>query len=333
MDFCAFVQRVLPPPGEGMTGCEFLAQQLLTGVANGMLIALIAIGYTLVYGILEMINFAHGDVYMLGTFAALTAIQLIGLRAPRRGEVPSLELYLALLGVLVAVMLFTAMVNVTIERLAYRPLRRAPRLAPLISAIGVSFILMNLGLFWKGAAPVNFPSFIPRIDILNDWLKLGTTVYFSTKDLFVIVVTLPLVVALQLFIRTTRIGTAMRATAQDREAAQLMGIDVNRTIALAFLLGGALAGAAGLISGLYNNTAVFTMGFRAGLNAFTAAVLGGIGNITGAMLGGLFIGVIAALSDGYIGARWQPVVVFGLLVLVLIFRPSGLLGQETGQRA
>lgn len=316
-----------------MSACDFLAQQLLTGMANGMLIALIAIGYTLVYGIIEMINFAHGDVFMLGTFASLTAVQLVRLPVPRRGELPDLRMYLTLFAVLVAVMALLGLLNMVIERLAYRPLRRAPRLAPLISAIGVSFILINLGLFWKGAAPVNFPNYIPRVDIFNDWFKMGTTVYFSTKDLFVIVVTLPLVVGLQLFILTTKMGRAMRATAQDREAAQLMGIDINRTIALTFLLGGALAGAAGLISGLYNNTAVFTMGFRAGLNAFTAAVLGGIGNLTGAMLGGLFLGIISAFSDGYIGARWTPVVVFGLLVVVLIFRPSGLLGQQSTERA
>jgi branched-chain amino acid transport system permease protein len=333
MGFCGLVQQLLPPPGGGMSGCEFLAQQLITGVANGMLIALIAIGYTLVYGIIEMINFAHGDVFMLGTFASLTAIQFIRLPVPRRNEIPALQMYLQLLGVLVVVMFFTAVINMVIERLAYRPLRRAPRLAPLISAIGVSFILINLGLFWKGAAPLNFPNYIPRIDILNQVFNIGTAVYISTKDLFVVAVTLPLVIGLQLFVRTTTMGKAMRATAQDREAAQLMGIDINRTIALTFLLGGAMAGAAGFISGLYNNTAVFTMGFRAGLNAFTAAVFGGIGNLTGAMLGGLMIGVISALSDGYIGARWQPVVVFGILVLVLIFRPSGLLGQETGQRA
>jgi branched-chain amino acid transport system permease protein len=316
-----------------MTACDFLAQQLLTGVANGMLIALIAIGYTLVYGIIEMINFAHGDVYMLGSFASLTAIQVIALPVPGRTTLPPLDMYLKLLGVLVFVMIAMALLNLLIERLAYRPLRRAPRLAPLISAIGVSFILVNVGLLWKGAAPVNFPNYIPRVDIFNEWFKMKTVVYFSTKDLFVIAVTLPLVIGLQLFVYRTKVGRAMRATAQDREAAQLMGININRTIALTFLLGGALAGAAGLISGLYNNTAVFTLGFRAGLNAFTAAVLGGIGNLTGAMLGGLFLGIISALSDGYIGSRWTPVVVFGLLIVVLVFRPSGLLGQPTSQRA
>jgi branched-chain amino acid transport system permease protein len=333
MDLCGGLQHVIPPPGAGMTACDFLAQQLLTGIANGMLIALIAIGYTLVYGIIEMINFAHGDVYMLGTFASLTAIQAINLPVPGRNQLPPLGMYLQLLGVLVVVMLAMAVLNMLIERLAYRPLRRAPRLAPLISAIGVSFILVNVGLLWKGAAPINFPNYIPRIDVFNDWLHLKTVVYFSTKDLFVIVLTVPIVLLLQLFVRSTRLGKAMRATAQDREAAQLMGININLTIALTFLIGGALAGAAGLISGLYNNTAVFTLGFRAGLNAFTAAVLGGIGNLTGAMLGALFLGVIAALSDGYIGSRWTPVVVFGLLILVLVFKPSGLLGQASAERA
>jgi branched-chain amino acid transport system permease protein len=270
---------------------------------------------------------------MLGTFLSLSLIQAISLRAPARNQLPSLNLYLALLGILVVVMAAMAVLNVVIERLAYRPLRRAPRLAPLISAIGVSFILINIGLLWKGPAPQNFPNFIPRVDILNDLLKLNTAIYFSTKDLFVIVLTVPLVLGLQLFVRRTKIGKAMRATAQDREAAQLMGIDINRTIAVTFLLGGALAGAAGLISGLYNNTAVFTMGFRAGLNAFTAAVLGGIGNLTGAMLGGLFLGVVSALSDGYIGSRWTPAVVFGLLVVTLVFKPSGLLAQDGGDRA
>jgi branched-chain amino acid transport system permease protein len=333
MVICSLLQRILPAPGGAMSACEYLGQQLLTGVANGMLIALIAIGYTLVYGIIEMINFAHGDVFMLSTFMSLTAIQLANLRPPGRNELPTLNLYLWLAGVLVVVMVLSAVLNLVIERLAYRPLRRAPRLAPLISAIGVSFILINIGLLWKGAAPQNFPNFIPRIDILNGVFKLGTAIYFSTKDLFVIVVTVPLVIALQLFVRRTKIGKAMRATAQDREAAQLMGIDINRTIGVTFLLGGALAGAAGLTSGLYNNTAVFTMGFNAGLNAFTAAVLGGIGNLTGALLGSLFLGIVAALSDGYIGSRWTPAVVFGLLVVTLVFRPSGLLAQDGGDRA
>jgi len=333
MTVCPLLQHLLPAPGGAMSACDYLVQQLLTGLANGMLIALIAIGYTLVYGIIEMINFAHGDVFMLGTFISLTAVQLVRLRPPARNELPGVGVYLTLLGVMVVAMAATGLLNVVIERLAYRPLRRAPRLAPLISAIGVSFILINVGLLWKGPAPLNFPNYLPRVDILNDVFKLGTAVYFSAKDLFVIVVTVPLVVALQLFIRRTRVGKAMRATAQDREAAQLMGIDVNRVIALTFLLGGALAGAAGLIAGLYNNTVVFTMGFNAGLNAFTAAVLGGIGNITGALLGSLFLGVVAALSDGYIGSRWTPAVVFGMLVITLVFKPSGLLAQDAGDRA
>ena len=319
-----------------MAGFEFLLQQLVTGIANGMLITLIAIGYTLVYGIIEMINFAHGDVFMLGAFSALTFLQLVGAQAVRRvrnvDQAPSPETYLWLVLAMILAMVFCAAPNVMIERFAYRRLRRGGRMAPLISAIGVSFMLQNVGLYWKGASPVNFPRFIPQIDLVKE-IGIDSFVRFTTKDLFVIVVTVPLVIALTVFIQRTKLGKAMRATAQDRDAAQLMGIDINRTIALTFLLGGALAGAAGLVSGLYNNTANFQMGFSYGLNSFTAAVLGGIGNLNGAMLGGVFIGVLAALSDGYIDPRWTPVVIFGTLNLVLILRPTGILGQESAERA
>ena len=319
-----------------MAGFEFLLQQLITGVANGMLITLIAIGYTLVYGIIEMINFAHGDVFMLGAFSALTFLQLIGAQAVRRvrnvDQAPTPDTYIWLVLAMILAMVFCAALNVIIERFAYRRLRRGGRMAPLISAIGVSFMLQNVGLYWKGASPVNFPRYIPQIDLVKE-LGIDSFVRFTTKDLFVIVVTVPLVIALTLFIQRTKLGKAMRATAQDRDAAQLMGIDINRTIALTFLLGGALAGAAGLVSGLYNNTAGFQMGFSYGLNSFTAAVLGGIGNLNGAMLGGIFIGVLAAFSDGYIDPRWTPVVIFGTLNLVLIIRPTGILGQDTAERA
>ena len=319
-----------------MAGFEFLLQQLITGIANGMLITLIAIGYTLVYGIIEMINFAHGDVFMLGAFSALTFLQLIGAQAVRRvrnvDQAPTPDTYIWLVLAMILAMVFCAALNVIIERFAYRRLRRGGRMAPLISAIGVSFMLQNIGLYWKGASPVNFPRYIPQIDLVKE-MGIDSFVRFTTKDLFVIVVTVPLVIALTLFIQRTKLGKAMRATAQDRDAAQLMGIDINRTIALTFLLGGALAGAAGLVSGLYNNTAGFQMGFSYGLNSFTAAVLGGIGNLNGAMLGGIFIGVLAAFSDGYIDPRWTPVVIFGTLNLVLILRPTGILGQDTAERA
>jgi len=316
-------------------GPELTLQILLIGIANGAIIALIALGYTLVYGIIELINFAHGEVFMIGTMTALTIITaipaMLGLGRASQLEPPMIALLLVL--ALVSSVLVCAFLNAAIERLAYRHLRNAPRLAPLISAIGVSFILVNIGLFWKGASPVDFPNLIPNIDIVGDILGIDSIVTFTVKDFFVIALSVPLTYALHLFVTRTRLGKAMRATAQDREAAALMGIDINQTIALTFLIGGALAGAAGLIFGLYNNTAWFFQGFRGGLMAFTAAVLGGIGNITGAVLGGFVIGVIAARSDFVFDARWTQAVVFGILILILVFRPTGLLGEETTERA
>jgi branched-chain amino acid transport system permease protein len=321
---------------------QLLMRQLIIGLTNGAYIALIALGYTLVYGIVELINFAHGEVYMLGAFFSLTLIGLFGLttQMPLEARIPLLLL------ILLITMIFTALLNVTIERLAYRRLRNAPRLAPLISAIGVSFLLQNVGLLWgymrfpalngvmgsNAVAPKSYPQLIPN-DNLLEGLGEQIRVRFTIKDLVVIVVSVTLLIALYLFVQRTKLGKAMRATAQDRDASALMGIDVNRTIALAFVLGGALAGAAGMLVGLYNGTAVFTMGFTAGLRSFTAAVLGGIGNIMGAMLGGLLIGLISALSDQYLSARWTNAVVFGLLVIILVFRPTGLLGEDVGQKA
>jgi branched-chain amino acid transport system permease protein len=314
---------------------EQALQIFLIGLANGSLIALVALGYTLVYGIIELINFAHGDVFMIGTMAALTIVTwapgALGLASVAAIPLP---LAIVLLVVTIVVpMLLCGGLNVLIERFAYRRLRRAPRLAPLISAIGVSFILVNIGLYWKGASPVDFPSLLPQTDVFRDLLRITTPVSFGLKDLLVIVLALPLAYGLNLFILKTRLGRAMRATAQDREAAALMGIDINTTIMLAFLLGGALAGAAGAMYGLYNNTAWFFQGFRNGLYAFTAAVMGGIGNVNGALLGGLLIGLIAAISDFLLDPRWTQAVVFGILILIMVFRPSGLLGEETTERA
>ncbi|MBI2938987.1 MAG: branched-chain amino acid ABC transporter permease [Chloroflexi bacterium] len=308
---------------------EILAQVFIFGLANGTVIALIALGYTLVYGIVELINFAHGDVFMIGAMLALTLVGALGLTTGAPGTMLALEL----LGILLACMVFCAVLNVAIERFAYRPLRKAPRLAPFISAIGVSFMLVNVGLFWKGPSPRLFPHLLPSVDLVQATLGTPVSVAFTTKDLFVILLTAPLMVALHLFVGRTRLGKAMRATAQDREAAAMMGIDVNRTIALAFLLGGALAGAGGFIAGLYNNQVHFFMGFRAGLMSFTAAVLGGIGNIIGAVLGGLLIGIISSYSDFYLDPRWTQVVVFGILIVLMIFRPAGLLGESTPDRA
>lgn len=307
---------------------ELLVQTFLTGIPNGALIAIIALGYTLVYGIIELINFAHGDVFMLGTFTALTVVTSVGLRP----NSPEVDKTIFLFAALLAAMLFAALINVTIERLAYRRLRRAPRLAPLISAIGVSFILANIGLHWKGAAPVNFPNLLPNNNILRDWLGLDTVLRFRVKDLFVLALAVPLMVGLDIFVRKTKLGKAMRATAQDRDTAQLMGININYTIAAAFFLGGALAGAAGFIQGLYNNSARFDMGFTFGLNAFTAAVLGGIGNMRGAMAGGMLLGIIAAYSDILLDSKWTPAVVFGILVIIMVFRPSGLFGDTVAEK-
>ncbi len=316
-----------------------LVQQLVVGIINGAIIAIIALGYTLVYGIIELINFAHGDLYMLGAFAALTVMGAFGVEdgAPLQASIlPMLVALLVSAGL-------CGLLNVLTERFAYRPLRNAPRLAPLISAIGVSFIFLNFGLFWGGlgsfipimggnaAAPKSFPDLLPRIDILKA-LGIQSNIAFTTKDLIVLVVAVVLMVGLHLFVQYTRLGKAMRAVAQNRDAARMMGINVNQIIALTFLLGGVLAGAAGLLVGLYNNTVVFTMGFTAGLRAFTAAVLGGIGNIIGAMLGGMLIGVLSALSDQYLSSRWTNAWVFAVLVIILVFRPGGLLGENVQEK-
>jgi branched-chain amino acid transport system permease protein len=312
-----------------------IIQVLLIGIANGAIIALIALGYTLVYGIIELINFAHGDVFMIGTMVSLTLLTwipgLLGVRQAVQLPIPTLAALIV--GALIASIVVCAVLNVAIERIAYRRLRNAPRLAPLISAIGVSLVLVNVGLVWKGASQVNFPDLLPRIDIFRDVFHINTLILFTFKDLFAIVVSIPLMVGLALFVQRTRLGKAMRATAQDRTAAAMMGIDINLTIALTFLIGGAMAGAAGTIFGLYNNSAWFFQGFRNGLYSFTAAVMGGIGNIQGAFLGGMLIGLVAAIADRVWDPRWTQAVVFGLLVIVLIFKPTGLLGEETTERA
>jgi branched-chain amino acid transport system permease protein len=314
-------------------------QYLIIGIATGSLISLIALGYTLVYGIIELINFAHGEVFMMGAFFATSVVAATTVTSDSSGAVIIGILALAL----VLSMIFSALVNAGIDRIAYRRLRNAPRLAPLIAAIGFSFILQNIGIYWHGSNPFTPPAIIPTeyrsYNILTEWFGLETTIRFRLLDLFVIGVTIPLLIGLTWFVYRTRIGTAMRATAQDREAAALMGIDINRTIGIAFLLGGALAGAAGLIALYYNNSARFQMGFRYGLFAFTAAVLGGIGNLTGAVLGGLAIGVIWSMSDGFMkqyisgwGTQWTTSVIFGVLVLVLVFRPTGIFGEQTADK-
>ena len=304
---------------------EYFLQQLVNGLSNGMIIALIAIGYTMVYGIIELINFAHGDVFMLGLFISLAWFALLGVTKTLTGW----ELVTILPLVFVLTMLTTAALNVTIDRVAYRPLRRSTRLAPLITAIGVSFMLENLALLWKGPAPIAYPDVFPSVDILREWFGVDSAIFITTKDLLVVGATIPLMIALNYFVTRTRWGKAMRATAQDRETAQAMGINVERVILVTFFVGGALAGAAGLIQGIYYNIGMWWMGYQAGLRAFTAAVLGGIGNMPGAALGGLFIGFLSAWSDQYISARWTNAIVFAILILVLVFRPQGLLGARS----
>jgi branched-chain amino acid transport system permease protein len=307
---------------------EVLVQQTINGLTRGAVFALIALGYTMVYGIIELINFAHGDVFMLGLFISLALFGLIGMTHTLYGW----QLVTILPLVFLATMLATALINVTIDRLAYRPLRHAGRLSPLITAIGVSFMLENLALLWVGPAPVSYPEIFPSIDILYEWFGLNSKIFITTKDFLVIGVTIPLMVGLQRFVTGTSWGKAMRATAQDRETAQAMGINVEKTIILTFLIGGALAGAAGVIQGMYYNMGQWWVGYQAGLRAFTAAVLGGIGNMPGAALGGLVIGFLSAWSDQYISARWTNAVVFSILILVLVFRPHGLLGERTPEK-
>ncbi len=295
-----------------------LAQQLVNGLSLGGIYALVALGYTMVYGIVELINFAHGDVYTLGTFFSLAILGLLGVTGIVTG--PMLIVVVAV--TMIGAMILCGLVGVILERLAYRRLRNAPRLAPLITAIGMSFILENVMQYWHGPSPIPFPDVVPNPDV-----HLGA-VTIATKQIVVVVAAVVMMVALQAFVYRTKLGKAMRATAQDRDAAQLMGIDINTTIALTFLIGSALAGAAGFVSGIYYGTTWFFNGFSAGLKAFTAAVLGGIGNLAGAMLGGFLIGVIEALTTQVIGDQWSNVAVFSVLVLALIFRPSGLLGES-----
>ncbi|MDQ6767891.1 MAG: branched-chain amino acid ABC transporter permease [Candidatus Eremiobacteraeota bacterium] len=297
-------------------------QQLINGIALGGVYALIALGYTMVYGIIELINFAHGDVYTLGSYFSLSILALIPLSRYTHGW----ELWLIAIAVILLAALLCGIVGVLIERLAYRRLRNAPRLAPLITAIGVSLILENIMQIWKGTSEVSFPQFLP------DHVRVVGGVGIHDRAVLVVVVSLAAMAALNLLVFRTKLGTAMRATAQDRDAAQLMGININSTIAWTFFIGAALAGVAGFISGIYYGTTFFLNGYQAGLKAFTAAVLGGIGNITGAMLGGFLIGIVEAMTSQYISDQWTSVVVFSILILILVFRPSGLLGEQVPEK-
>ncbi len=294
----------------------------ITDLTNGYQAGLVA-GHAVVHHDLSKLgfNFAHGDVFMIGSFTAVGLWATLGLGL----TTGALGLVGGLVVTLIITMIVTGSLNVLIERVAYRPLRGAPKLAALITAVGFSFILQNVGLLWRGGSPQSVSDLIrsqqPVFTIAGVHILRGYILAFA--------VMIPLVFGLTFFINQTRAGRAMRATAQDPEAARLMGINVNATISLTFLLGGMLAGAAGLVYALYETNIWYFQGFKAGLIAFTAAVMGGIGNVRGAVLGGLIIGVIQSLTDSRLGPQWTEAVVFGYLIAIMVLRPRGLLGEET----
>jgi branched-chain amino acid transport system permease protein len=306
-------------------------QLCVNGITLGSVYALLALGYSMVYGVLKLLNFAHGDVFMIGGMISATlALQGFGISAQ---ESPAIGILIAAMLVsLVVAMVGCGLLNVTIERIAYKPLRAAPRLAPLITAIGMSFILENIAIIWKGTRPVNLPANEFSAGNGGQIFKIGNVVY-TWDRLFVLLVTVPVLLGLIWLVKYTRRGKAMRATAQDKDAAAMMGIDVDRTISFTFLVAGALAGAAGVVFAFYATTISFYTGFQLGLFAFTAAVLGGIGNLTGAVLGSLLIGLIQAFNEGLAwhspGTKWTESIVFAILITILVFRPQGLLGERT----
>jgi branched-chain amino acid transport system permease protein len=290
-----------------------LAQQLINGLSLGSIYALIALGYTMVYGIIQLINFAHGDVYMVGAYVGFASMSIF-----RLGVFESLAL------AMVACMIL----GVVIERVAYKPLRNSTRIAVLITAIGVSLLLEYVMLYFVGAAVRSYP---PLPDYFNAQFVVGGVV-ISAKSLIIIGVSVALMIALQFIVQKTRLGKAMRAVSQDADAARLMGINVDNTISFTFAIGSALAGAAGVLVGIYYNTINPLMGIMPGLKAFVAAVFGGIGLIPGALIGGFFIGVTETLVSGYLSSLLQDAVVFAILILVLIFKPAGLLGKNVREK-
>ncbi|MGB9377513.1 MAG: branched-chain amino acid ABC transporter permease [Mycobacteriales bacterium] len=296
---------------------------LISGINNGALYGLVALGYTLVYGIIELINFAHGDLFMLGTlFSAYMVVYWLHI------DHFGIVAVGALLLTLVLVMAFCALINIAAERVAYRRLRRAPKLASLITAIGLSFIFQWIGLQWNGSGQRQWPTLVN-----GSFSVASVKVEYTT--VLVLAFTVPLLAGLTFIVQRTRQGKAMRATAQDQDAARLMGIDVDRTIAFTFALGGGMAGAAGLLYLESVGTTKYNLGFQLGLIAFTAAVMGGIGNLNGAVLGGLLIGIIQGLNDGApygLGQRWSQTVVFTILILILVFKPTGLLGKSSTEK-
>ena len=306
---------------------DIFLQQLINGLVLGSIYALVALGYTMVYGILGLINFAHGDIVMVGAMVALTAVGLLAGSA-----LPPIVILLIALG---AAALVCVTIGITVERVAYRPLRRAPRLAPLITAIGVSILIQySAALVW-GKQYISMPEIIRPTEIHFGGAQL------TDLQLYIFLLACGVMAALLWFIKTTRIGRAMRATEQNPDIAGLMGVDTNRVIAFTFILGSAVGALAGVMVVLYYGLGHYFMGFMLGLKAFTAAVLGGIGNVAGAMLGGLLLGVIESIASGYIGdwtggvlgSNYRDVFAFLVLILVLVLKPSGLMGQRVSERA
>jgi len=284
----------------------------------------------MVYGIIELINFAHGDIFMLGSFTAISVVGVFGINNQQTFLTDPLAVVGVLLVAFPVTMLVTGLLGVVIERVAYRPLRNAPKLAPLISAIGVSYILQNIGEDWRGPSQISFPAIFQ--DNIYKFAIADGSVIIRSKSILLLIVSVTLMALLTLFVQRTKLGKAMRATALDRDTAQLMGINVNNTIALTFFIGAALAGAGAILYGMIIQVVQFQVGFQAGLRAFTAAVLGGIGNIPGAMLGGFIIGLVEAYSDTFFDTKWTQAVVFLVLIGILVFRPSGLLGQRVAEK-
>ena len=306
---------------------EIFLQQIINGLVQGSVYALVALGYTMVYGILGLINFAHGEVVMIGAMLALSALTaLLGLGVPPLLALP-FSIALAMAGCMA--------LGYSIERIAYRPLRHAPRLAPLITAIGVSIVLQNLAMLTWGREYHAFPQLITN----NPHLIAGAII--NDIQIIIFVLALAIMAGLMVVVHRTRLGRAMRAVAENQHAAQLMGVDINRVISITFMLGSALAAVAGVMVSANYGLAHYYMGFLLGLKAFTAAVLGGIGNLRGAMLGGLLLGLIESLGAGYIGdltggflgSNYQDVFAFFVLIAVLVFRPTGLLGERIAERA
>lgn len=295
-------------------------QQVINGLTLGSFYALVALGYTMVYGIIRLINFAHGDLFMVGAFAGLSLLSSLG------GVADKMSPFVIIPLVFIVPMAMVGLMGAVIERLAYRPLRRAPRLSPLITAIGVSLALeIAVELLTKAQYQL-FPSVLPS----TVW-SIGNVV-ISAAQVLIVPVTLALMAALYLFVQRTMLGKAMRAIAIDQDTAQMMGINVDSLISLTFFVGGALAAAAGVMFGTYYGSINFDMGFLLGLKAFTAAVLGGIGNIPGAMLGGYLLGLLETFAAGYISGEWKDVFAFLILIGVLTLRPTGILGEHVVEK-